>query len=712
MIGFKNILLVFFVHMISINVFAQNQHPSIMLTKKNVEAVRRGVNEYPLLQSSFKEVKASADEAISHPITVPVPKDGGGGYTHEQHKRNYQDILSCGVAYQVTKDKKYADFVKNILLEYASQYEKWPLHPKRRTTNAAGRIFWQTLNDCVWQVYVIQGYDLVYDYLSAQDRNTIEQKLFVPVVKFLSEDNAETFNRIHNHGTWAVAAVGMTGYVMNRKEWVEKALRGSNKDGKSGYLAQLNQLFSPDGYYTEGPYYQRYALLPFIVFARAIQQYQPELKIYSVRNGVLSKAINTCLQLTYTNGALFPVNDAMKDKTFESEELVYGVDIAYADIAAAPDLLDVAKRQQRVIISDAGLKVAADIKAGKAKPFAYKSMWVKDGEHGDEGGLGILRAGTNADQQCVLLKAASQGMGHGHFDRLNFLYYDKGGEIFSDYGAARFLNIETKSGGDYLPENKSWAKQTVAHNTLVVDKTSDFKADVDKAQSFHPELIYFNAAIGLQVVSAKEEHAYEGVKLTRTLAIADVKEFDKPLIIDVFKVQSNNEHQYDLPYWYQGQITNTPFTVDVNKTKLEPLGKDNGYQHIWLNAKGQSNTGTASVTFLQNKRFYTTSFLADSATQVQFVTLGANDPNFNLRNEKGFIISTPRATNRTFVSLIESHGNTNPTAETTSGFMGKITSIKMLTDRDDITSFQFSTADKSYTVTINYNNKQSFITVK
>jgi oligo-alginate lyase len=213
-------------------------------------------------------------------------------------------------------------------------------------------------------------------------------------------------------------------------------------------------------------------------------------------------------------------------------------------------------------------------------------------------------------------------------------------------------------------------------------------------------------------VSAKEEHAYEGVKLTRTLAIADVKDFDKPLIIDVFKVQSNKEHQYDLPYWYQGHITNTPFTVDVNKTKLEPLGKENGYQHIWLNAKGQSNTGTASITFLQNKRFYTTSFLADSATQVQFVTIGANDPNFNLRNEKGFIISTPRATNRTFVSLIESHGNTNPTAETTSGFMGKITSIKMLTDRDDITSFQFSTGDKSYTVTIQYNNKQSFITIK
>src|SRR5206468_10383695 len=99
----------------------------------------------------------------------------------KQHKQNYQYILACGIAYQLTKEKKYADFVKMILLNYASQYEQWPLHPKRRAGNPAGKIFWQNLNDCVWQVYVIQGYDLVYDYLSPQDRNMIEQHLFIPV---------------------------------------------------------------------------------------------------------------------------------------------------------------------------------------------------------------------------------------------------------------------------------------------------------------------------------------------------------------------------------------------------------------------------------------------------------------------------------------------------------------------------------------------------
>jgi hypothetical protein len=696
-----------------LKIYPQNiSHPSIMLTKQNLPAVIKGVDQYSLLKRSFVVVKQLADEAIRNPINVPVPKDGGGGITHEQHKLNYQYILACGTAYQITKEKKYAEFVKNILLSYASQYEQWPLHPKKRSTNPAGKIFWQNLNDCVWQVYVIQGYDLVYDFLTSQDRNTIEQHLFFPIVKFLMVDNAETFDRIHNHGTWCVAAVGMTGYVLHQKDWVEKALKGSSKNGKTGYLAQVDQLFSPDGYYTEGPYYQRYAILPFLLFAKAINQYQPELKIYSYRDSVLKKAIHMALQLTYTNGAFFPINDALKEKTYESEELIYGVDLAYADMQIAVDQLDIVQKQNRVILSDAGLKIVQDIAAGKSKPFQYKSLWVRDGEKGDEGGLGILRAGDNNDQQCILLKASAQGMGHGHFDRLNLLYYDNGVEVFSDYGSARFLNIETKSGGDYLPENKSFAKQTIAHNTVIVDQVSHYNNSLEKAEADHPELIYFNDRKQLQVVSAKETNAYNGVELTRTIALAEIKELEKPLVIDVFKLRSEKEHQYDLPYWYQGHITYTPFNIQTNTKKLESLGKDNGYEHLWLNATGNSINGSASVTFLNNKRFYTTTFLTDSTEQIQFVTAGANDPNFNLRNEKGFILSKSKVKDYVFISLIESHGNTNPIAETTTGFKGKIQSLKLIANSDQATSFQFFIGERTYLVTINYNNKQEFITIK
>src|SRR3546814_10720994 len=65
-------------------------------------------------------------------------------------------------------------------------------------------------------------------------------------------------------------------------------------------------------------------------------------------------------------------------------------------------------------------------------------------------------------------------MGHGHFDRLGWLYYDETGAVVTDSGAARFLNVDAKHGGRYLPENDSWASTTIAHTPLVVDEQSHF----------------------------------------------------------------------------------------------------------------------------------------------------------------------------------------------------------------------------------------------
>jgi hypothetical protein len=709
--GLKKIIVAALALSTALQTLAQ-QHPNLMLTKANIAAVRKGVVQYPLLKSSFQTVKLQADKALSKPIEVPVPKDGAGGYTHEQHKQNYQTMVACGLAYQVTGQQKYADYVKTMLLKYAAQYESWPQHPKKKSNQIPGKIFWQCLNDFVWQVYTIQAYDLVHDAIPPADRATIEQHLFMPVLHYFTNECKETFDLIHNHGTWCLAAVGMTGYVINKPDYVQMALKGSNKDGKSGFLIQLDQLFSPDGYYTEGPYYQRYAMLPFVLFAKAIQQNQPQMHIFQYHNGILSKAIDASLQSTYTNGAFFPINDAMKDKTFQSEELVYGVDIAYADIKPEADLLDVAKQQKRVMVSDAGLQVAKDIAAGKARPFQYRSVWLSDGNKGDEGGLGILRSGPNTDQQCILVKAASQGMGHGHFDRLNLLYYDNGGEVFSDYGSARFLNIETKSGGDYLPENKTWAKQTVAHNTLVVDETSQYGGELKNAEKYHPQLLHFANTASLQVVSAEEDHAYEGIKMQRTSILFKVPGLDKDLLIDVMRGLSDKDHQYDLPFWYQGHITDQSFKINTLTNGLKALGKKDGYQHLWLNNQSNLHNGDDHITILNNLRFYTIHIAADSAMQVKYVTLGANDPNMNLRTEeKAFILSKPKSNNQTFVTVTETHGSTDPTAETTTGAASSVSGLKILKDDGGQTVIGFRVKQKAYQITINYNNKNNFIQI-
>jgi hypothetical protein len=686
-------------------------HPNLMLTAGNIQAVKAGCNEYPLLKKSFNDIKAKAGKALAEKMDVPVPEDGAGGYTHEQHKNNSSNILACGIAYQVTGDAKYATYIKEMLLLYAAQYEQWPTHPKQKSNQIPGKLFWQCLNDFVWQVTVIQGYDMVYNAIPAKDRATIEEHLFIPIMKYFTQNCKETFDLIHNHGTWCLAAVGITAYVINKPEYVEMALKGSNKDGKTGFLKQLDELFSPDGYYTEGPYYQRYAIMPFVIFAKAIQQNQPGLNIFKYRDNILAKAIHAALQSTYTTGFFFPVNDAMKDKDFVSDEMVYGVDIAYADIQPEADLLDIAEKQHKVIVSDAGLTVAKAVSDGKAKPFNYKSVFLSDGAKGDEGGLGILRYGSNASQQCVLLKGAAQGMGHGHFDRLNLLYYDNGSEIFSDYGSARFINIESKFGGDYLPENKTWAKQTIAHNTVTVDQTSQYNANLIKAEANHASLVHFESKGDLQVVSAREDNAYPGVSMLRSSILFKPEGYTKALMIDIFQVSSAAAHQYSLPFWYQGVITDASFKFAAITDDLKAMGKDNGFQHIWLNSDNAITGPAGYITMLNDNRFYTTHFAGTSPLKVKLVTLGAGDPNMNLRNERGFILEQKQSGVQVFISVTETHGKTDPTAETTTGAKSTISGLKVISNDTNETTFSFIAKGKTYTCKLNYNSKDKFISI-
>ena len=85
--------------------------------------------------------------------------------------------------------------------------------------------------------------------------------------------------------------------------------------------------------------------------------------------------------------------------------------------------------------------------------------------------IGILRTSTApGNELCLVVKYSAQGMGHGHFDKLSYSLYDETGEIMQDYGAARWVNIDQKGGGRYLVENNTWAKQSIAHNTLVINE--------------------------------------------------------------------------------------------------------------------------------------------------------------------------------------------------------------------------------------------------
>ncbi len=656
-------LLMLLALLLAIPAVASLERPRLLTSADDI-ALMAGADALPAaFADAVESATASVKPFLAELPDIPQPKDPGGGYTHEQHKRNSVTILNAGFLYQLTGDMAYAKLVRDMLRAYARMYPVLGEHPEKKN-QAPGKLFWQSLNEAVWLVTSIQGYDAVYMALEEGDREFIENELFHPMVSFLSDQAPQTFDRIHNHGTWAVAAVGMTGYVLDERDYVEKALHGLKKDGSAGFIRQLDELFSADGYYSEGPYYQRYALMPFVLFAKVIERNEPQRKIFEHRDGVLLKAVYSAIQLSY-GGYFFPINDAMKDKGLDTAELCYGVSVVYA-LNGDPRLLPIARMQGRVVLTGDGLRLAKALDAGQDKPFEFRSMQLRDGPDGTHGALGILRSSDAPGHQALVFKATAQGLGHGHFDRLAWLFYDNGQEIVSDYGAARFLNVEEKQGGRYLPENMSWAKQTVAHNTLVVDQASHFGSDWKRGEQFYPASLAFDTGEGADIVAARMESAYDGVVFSRAMAMLKNTPFPNPVILDVLQVESAATHQYDLPLHFKGHITHVSHPLEASTASMAALGESNGYQHLWLRARARVAAGELfQLTWLNSGRFYTYSVLAGKAMEVLFTELGANDPEFNLRREQAVILRVQDATDYTFVGLLEPHGEYDGSREFT-----------------------------------------------
>ncbi|PZX49820.1 alginate lyase family protein [Algoriphagus chordae] len=674
--------------------FAQQSTPSgeskLLLTSQGVEDYRLLAEKNPDAVKQVEAMKAKVEAEMAEPLNVPIPKDAGGGFTHEQHKANQLSIFQSGVLYKLTGEEKYAAHSKALLNAYAKMYKTLPLHPEKKE-QTPGKLFWQSLNDAVWLVYSVQGFDAIKSYLTPEERAYLKTELFEPYVNFLAVDGEETFNKIHNHGTWALAAVGMTGYSLEVNEWVQMSLKGTATDGSGGFMAQLDQLFSPDGYYTEGPYYQRYALLPFVVFAQAISNNNPDLDIFKYRDSILIKAIYTAIDLTYA-GHFFPINDALKEKNLQTSEMLFGADIAYS-ITKDPMLLSIAQYQEGFAPIDAGFEVANAIGKGLTKPFEFKSLRVRDGNQGEEGGMAIFRSETPSNSAALIYKYTAQGMGHGHYDKLTWLYYDNGEEIIRDYGAARFLNIEAKYGGHYLAENNTWAKQSIAHNTIVMDEKSHFDGVYKVANAAYPtELIFDVSNPNFQVASAEIAEVYAGVKFIRTMVYLQDEAFEYPVVLDLFEIESTTAHQYDLPIHFNGQFIylNTP--LQAHTAQLSPLGKENGYEHLWNLAEGKAHESLSQFTWLLKDRFYTWSTKTSSDDQLIVTELGANDPDFNLRNERALILRANSEGNHYFLSALETHGSFDSKNEITMNASNQITRLELII-RDGKRIISVSTKD-------------------
>ena len=176
---------------------------------------------------------------------------------------------------------------------------------------------------------------------------------------------------------------------------------------------------------------------------------------------------------------------------------------------------------------------------------------------------------------------------------------------------------------------------------------------------------------------AKDTNAYPGIEMKRTLAYVTTPFLQFPLILDVLQANADKEH----PIWYNGHFVSLNFPYAKATNELKTLGTKDGYQHLWLEAWGQNKSrNTSSFTFVNKDRFYTISIATTAQTEMKMLRLGANDPDFNLRNETAFLIREKARKNHTFATSIETHGEYDVVMETSSNLTSSCEEVKVVMD--------------------------------
>lgn len=122
---------------------------------------------------------------------------------------------------------------------------------------------------------------------------------------------------------------------------------------------------------------------------------------------------------------------------------------------------------------------------------------------------------------------------HGHLDRLNYGLYAFHTDLMPDLGYPEFANA-------IQAEGKGWTRNTISHNTVVVDKKP-------QAQSWTGYPQFYTVHDGFGAVEIESKNAYPQCSdYTRTLAFVRAPESEDCYALDIFRVAGGRDHLLSL----------------------------------------------------------------------------------------------------------------------------------------------------------------------
>ena len=617
------ILLVFFSRA---QAWSQPPHPCLMADKAEILKAREWIKQYGWYRSIFDQHQNDINRLLQHgPIFVsPVkqtyqykmylcpkhdvdliydefkpyehhcPKDTTEVYSGGRYDASwagwYNRLLASrlvwmGILYQVYENPKYAEAGREILLKFADLHLQYP------TTNTIlgpAHVFFGTLSESFWGVDMAYGYDLLYDYkgFTEEDRTKLGEQLFYPLAKITQQFPESASNR----QLWYNNVSAAVGFLYNDRDLIDFALKG-----EYGFYWQLGSALPESGFWAEWSGYHYVTLRGMIHLAEMARHNGLDLYHTEIAGRSMKKMFDAPFDLILPNYE-FPRSKDSGGGNLLEYSVYYEVGYAiYQDprYLALLNLTNVTRGKQIVGETSAIGEADQPITMFNLEPELPKGtadVYPKQSMNLEGNGFALLRNGEQNQRRYLYLDYGIMGGEHGHPDRLQFGYYANGRNWIVD----PLNELYT------FPNLQLWYRQTIAHNTIVINQTSQTWTNGYG--------IFFRALKGLQVASGGSTTAYPGTLLKRTLV--QVGDY----FLDLFDVAAPEARLIDWPlhsfgslelsglslkpepvdrFGHQPGIPGYDQLTEIQSAKTDVawsgLFSDNG-QHLMVRAIGEKET--------------------------------------------------------------------------------------------------------------------------
>jgi len=484
----------------------------LALTADDVRELRKRFALEPRAARVLNNLLAEADDQLSGPLFIP---DNGGtwanGYrcpdhgvflemvTLYQHRcptdgkiwtgSEFDSALATflhldaghqawiqAVAYILTGKASHAQRVHDILLGYSQKYPGYPLHDEQGRPHArGGKAFGQTLDEAIWLIDLLRGYDLLRGtgVLSPVEQEQIEEMVFRLAMEVVDNNDLG----ISNIQNWHNSAVFLAALTLGDAPAASEAVRSA-----SGLDRQAQLGISGDGLWYEGSFgYHFYTFRAMLPMLQAMQRIGFDTDLSKVES-----MLDMPLRSAFPDGSLAMINDGAFQTFADNLRNDYEQAIPFwptADVCGP------------LVEYGRGLSYESVIFGVAELPFADSQEYP--GANFEDSGMAALRTGPKGDRTTVMLDYGSHGGFHGHYDKLGLSVWHKQKSVLLEAGAVGY--------GTVLSDG--YFTRTLAHNTVVID-------GLDQAASTGKLEIYDTIDENARIVASADD-AYPGVELRR-----------------------------------------------------------------------------------------------------------------------------------------------------------------------------------------------------